>query len=91
MNWRMVVTVSFGPELLKAVDGRCEELKLNRSQYVRKLAEADLAAGGAFTIYPKGSKATESGEQQQRNNNPPKSPSALLGYGSRIIPMMAAM
>lgn len=36
------VTVQLEPDLLEKVDGRAEELDLNRSQYFRRLVKKDL-------------------------------------------------
>ena len=38
---------------LDAIDQRCKALGITRSQYFVKLAEADLHAGGPFTIQEK--------------------------------------
>lgn len=40
-------------EFLKRVDDRAQELRLNRTEYFLKLADADIQKGGEFGILPR--------------------------------------
>lgn len=52
-----IVSISLPKELLTMVDDRARSLGMNRSQYLSRVARADVKAGGEWTIVPQGGSA----------------------------------